>query len=107
MFFGDVKQLKPVFSFTYPFEKEVLKMFVSDESDRNIIQDYFSCAGDETVGVNDTVYKYRINNSMEVANNCTKFLLPYNPSKLKGDIWLKEHFRCRKAIVEIYLSDLP
>ncbi len=37
------------------------------------------------------------NNVMHIANNAApQIVLPYNPSKLRGDIWLKEHFGCGK-----------
>jgi len=102
MLFGDVKQLKPVFGYTNTFENNILKMFTNSEYKRKIILDYFSCAGDE-IGLEDDIelIAYRANNAMDVANNATKFFLPYSPSKLEGDIWLKEHFRCRDSIIQI------
>ena len=41
------------------------------------------------------------NNSMDIANSSVNYFLPYNKSKMEGDIWLKEHFRCQTPIVQI------
>lgn len=38
---------------------------------------------------------------MAIANSCYNYFLPYNNSKMDGDIWLKEHFRCQTPIVNI------
>jgi len=96
MFFGDILQLKPVFIYDETIEKSLLRRFFSDSKDINNISTYFSCA--DNIQNN---FIQRANNAMSVANNCSLFYLPYNFSKLEGDIWLKEHFRCRESIISI------
>lgn len=101
MFFGDVKQLKPVFPFDINFERKVLERFLNDQRSINEVVDSFSCASDPFTFDSAQKSPQRTNNAMSVANNATSFFLPYNQSKLEGDIWLKEHFRCAKSIVSI------
>lgn len=101
MFFGDVKQLKPVFPFDVNFERKVLERFINDQRSINEVVDSFSCASDEFSFNKTEKLLQRANNAMSIANNATTFFLPYNQSKLEGDIWLKEHFRCAESIVAI------
>jgi transcription initiation factor TFIIIB Brf1 subunit/transcription initiation factor TFIIB len=101
MLFGDVKQLKPVFAYTVDFEHRVLERFFDDQKERNAVVDYFSCADDVSSNQGEDDTPERSSNAMDIANQSALFFMPYNNSKLEGDIWLKEHFRCRKSIVEI------
>lgn len=101
MFFGDVKQLKPVFPFDINFERKVLERFINDQRSINEVVDSFSCASDVFSFNKAEKSLQRANNAMSIANNATTFFLPYNQSKLEGDIWLKEHFRCAESIVAI------
>ena len=101
MFFGDVKQLKPVFPFDVDFERKVLERFLNDQRSINETADSFSCASDVFTFGSAQKPLQRANNAMSVANNATTFFMPYNQSKLEGDIWLKEHFRCAESIVAI------
>lgn len=115
IFFGDTKQLKPVFNITHSIEQDLLRSFVNDKDYRETINRYFSCGdylGDSQYKAKNTDKKVRTganydkerfaNNAMDVANNAAPhIILPYNPSKLRGDIWLKEHFRCGKPIATI------
>ncbi|MGA9047154.1 AAA domain-containing protein [Sulfuricurvum sp.] len=101
MFFGDVKQLKPVFAFDVNFEHKVLGRYWSEEKQINEIVDNFSCAADIFTFNSKNSPPKRTNDAMSIANASTIFFLPYNPSKLEGDIWLKEHFRCALPIASI------
>jgi hypothetical protein len=96
MFFGDVKQLKPVYSFDKAFEEAVMKNYM-DETSVKYASHYFSCADMSNSDDGPEI----IADSMSIANNCCEFFLPYNKSKLEGDIWLKEHYRCSKSIIQI------
>jgi len=105
MFFGDTKQLKPVFSYKAQIEEGILRKFFSDERVIKLISEYFSCADKDSSDNNNKTSNdkkiKKVNNAMDVANNCVTFFLPYEPSLIEGDIWLKEHYRCRDAIVNI------
>lgn len=101
MFFGDVKQLKPVYPYTVDFEDKVLERFFESPKDRNIVMDYYSCADDSNIASGEIELAGRSSNAMDIANQSSLFFMPYDNSKLEGDIWLKEHFRCRKSIIEI------
>lgn len=115
IFFGDTKQLKPVFSITHTMEQDLLRAFIKDENVREKANRYFSCGdylGDRQYKAKEADKEVRngvsydnerfANNVMDVANNAAAhIILPYNPSKLRGDIWLKEHFRCGKPIADI------
>lgn len=101
MFFGDVKQLKPVFPYTVDFEYRVLERFFESQRDRNMVVDYFSCSDNSDLAQDGEGAIVRSSNAMSIANQSSIFFMPYNNSKLEGDIWLKEHFRCRKSIIEI------
>lgn len=115
IFFGDTKQLKPVFNITHSIEQDLLRSFVNDKDYRKTINRHFSCGdylGDSQYKAKNVDKKVRTganydkerlaNNAMDVANNAAPhIILPYNPSKLRGDIWLKEHFRCGKPIADI------
>lgn len=101
MFFGDVKQLKPVYPYTVDFEDRVLERFFESQSDRNIVMDYYSCADNSNMISTEIELAGRSSNAMDVANQSSLFFMPYNNSRLGGDIWLKDHFRCRKSIIEI------
>lgn len=115
IFFGDTKQLKPVFNITHTMEQDLLRAFIKDENAREKANRYFSCGdylGDRQYKAKEADKEVRngvnydnerfANNVMDVANNAAAhIILPYNPSKLRGDIWLKEHFRCGKPIADI------
>ncbi len=92
MLFGDVKQLKPVYSYSSNTEAKILPYFIKNDFHVNIINQYYSSADSQNC---------QANNAMTIANNSCQIVLPYNYSKLDGDIWLKEHFRCKKSIVAI------
>ncbi|MEY4505161.1 MAG: hypothetical protein RL154_1458, partial [Pseudomonadota bacterium] len=95
MLFGDTLQLKPVCSFTKTTERKLMSFFIKDTSDLKNAATYFSCASNPRH--EETIF----NNSMDIANNSTNFLIPYNNSALDGDIWLKEHYRCKDNIAKI------
>lgn len=97
MLFGDTKQLKPVFSYDSKIENRILEDFYSSKKDISIVSKYFSCASKIS---NEPIIK-KNNNSMDIANSSVTYFLPYNKSKMEGDIWLKEHFRCQTPIVQI------
>lgn len=97
MLFGDTKQLKPVFSYDSKVENRILEDFYSSKKDISIVSKYFSCASKIS---NEPIIK-KNNNSMDIANSSVNYFLPYNKSKMEGDIWLKEHFRCQTPIVQI------
>lgn len=97
MFFGDTKQLKPVFAYDSNIENRILEDFFSSEEEIKSVAKYFSCASKIK---NEPILK-KNNNSMDIANSSTSYFLPYNKSKMEGDIWLKEHFRCQTPIVQI------
>lgn len=115
VFFGDTKQLKPVFSITHTMEQDLLRSFIKNEDFREKANKYFSCGdylGDKQYKAEEADKEARTgagydkerlaNNVMDIANNAApQIVLPYNPSKLRGDIWLKEHFRCGKPIADI------
>ena len=115
IFFGDTKQLKPVFSITHTMEQDLLRSFIKNEDFREKANKYFSCGdylGDKQYKAEEADKEVRTgagydkerfaNNVMDIANNAApQIVLPYNPSKLRGDIWLKEHFRCGKPIADI------
>ncbi|WP_415580376.1 DEAD/DEAH box helicase [Helicobacter labetoulli] len=115
IFFGDTKQLKPVFNITHTMEQDLLRSFIKNEDFREKANKYFSCGdylGDKQYKAEEADKEVRIgagydkerfaNNVMDIANNATsQIVLLYNPSKLRGDIWLKEHFRCGKPIADI------
>lgn len=94
MLFGDAKQLKPIFNYSSETEYKLLNPYISNIDDKKVVNEYFSCASDEKFI--DTA-----NSAIHVANNCCQIILPYNASKLTGDIWLKEHYRCKDPIIEI------
>jgi len=96
MLFGDVLQLKPVLPFDFNVEKEMLKMFFDKDDEISNVGEYFSCASKPK-----EITKPISNNAMAIANNASMIFLPYNDSKLEGDIWLKEHFRCKDEIIAI------
>lgn len=98
MLFGDTQQLKPVFSYTSRTEKNILNNFFDNNEEILIVEEYFSCADKDA---NCLKQFQKNNNAMDVANSSCSYLLPYNASKMKGDIWLKEHFRCQTSIVNI------
>lgn len=97
MLFGDTKQLKPVFSYDSKIENKILEDFFSSKKDISDVSKYFSCASKMS---NEPIIK-KNNNSMDIANSSVNYFLPYNKSKMEGDIWLKEHFRCQTPIVQI------
>lgn len=97
MLFGDTKQLKPVFSYDSKIENRILEDFFSSKKDISVVSKYFSCASKMS---NEPIIK-KNNNSMDIANSSVNYFLPYNKSKMEGDIWLKEHFRCQTPIVQI------
>ncbi|MBX9866024.1 MAG: hypothetical protein K2Y14_03855 [Burkholderiales bacterium] len=92
MLFGDVKQLKPIYSFSSDTELKILPLFIKDAFHVNAVNQYYSCADS---------HENKGNNAMSIANNSCQIVLPYNFSKLDGDIWLKEHFRCKDNVVAI------
>lgn len=95
MLFGDVKQLKPVFNYNVNTETKLLANYTKSAEEQKYITDYFSCASRDSIVIEPS------NTAIHVANNCTHIILPYNTSELDGDIWLKEHFRCKDAIIGI------
>lgn len=95
MLFGDVKQLKPVFNYNVNTETKLLTNYIKNYEGQKYITDYFSCASSDNIIIEPS------NTAIHIANNCTHIILPYNTSKLDGDIWLKEHFRCKDAIIGI------
>ena len=97
IFFGDNEQLKPVFSYDSNIENRILEDFLSSKKDIESVCDYFSCASKIK---NEPIIR-KNNNAMSVANASCNYFLPYNKSKMQGDIWLKEHFRCQTPIVSI------
>jgi hypothetical protein len=88
MLFGDEKQLKPVYPYDSSTELGILRTINNKDSIVNYINNSFSCSSGENTS----------NNGISIANNATKFYFPYDYSKLEGDIWLKEHFRCLSNI---------
>lgn len=94
MLFGDAKQLKPVFNYSSQVELKLLTPYISSLENRKVVNEYFSCGTDSQIPI-------YANNAILVGNNCCQIILPYNASKLEGDIWLKEHYRCKDPIIEI------
>lgn len=115
IFFGDTKQLKPIFAFTKTLERKWLRSFVgSNKSYIQTINNYFSCGdfindsqSDSQQNINakikgaDYDQQRFANNIMDIANNAVSIDPQHNRSSLRGDIWLKEHFRCGKKIANI------
>ena len=97
MLFGDEKQLKPVLPYSSKIENRILQDFMKEEEQIEKTSIYFSCATKEK----DEIVIQKNNNAMAIANSCCNYFLPYNNSKMEGDIWLKEHFRCQIPIVNI------
>jgi hypothetical protein len=97
MLFGDEKQLKPVLPYSSKIENRILRDFMLKQEDIEKTSNYFSCATKEK----DEIVIQKNNNAMAIANGCCNYFLPYNNSKMEGDIWLKEHFRCQTPIVNI------
>jgi superfamily I DNA and/or RNA helicase len=71
-------------------------MFFDKNDEISSAGEYFSCASKSK-----EISKQIANNAMLIANNASMIFLPYNDSKLDGDIWLKEHFRCKDEIIAI------
>lgn len=94
MLFGDARQLKPVFNYKAPIELNLISQYIEDNDSKKIANEYFSCASHDKDSRN-------ANNAILIGNNCCQIILPYNSSKLEGDIWLKEHFRCKDPIIAI------
>jgi hypothetical protein len=97
MFFGDVKQLKPVFAYDSKNENRILKDFFKTKEDIEYIARFFSCAAK----TKEEFSLKKNNNAMFLGNACCNYFLPYNKSRMEGDIWLKEHFRCQSPIIDI------
>lgn len=97
MFFGDTKQLKPVFSYDTKIENRILKDFFEEKSAIDYVARFFSCASK----TKNELFLKKNNNAMHIGNSCCSYFLPYNESKMEGDIWLKEHFRCQTPIINI------
>jgi len=97
MLFGDTQQLKPVFAYDSKIENRILKDIFHNKYDIQFIANNFSCAA----RMKDEAIIKKNNNAMDIANSCCNYLLPYNKSKMQGDIWLKEHFRCQTPIINI------
>ena len=97
MLFGDEKQLKPVLPYSSKIENRILRDFMKEHEEIEKTSNYFSCATKEK----DEIVIQKNNNAMAIANSCCNYFLPYNNSKMEGDIWLKEHFRCQTPIVNI------
>ncbi|MGJ0371724.1 AAA domain-containing protein [Aliarcobacter cryaerophilus] len=95
--FGDEKQLKPVLPYNSKIESRILRDFMIKQGDIEKTSNYFSCASKEK----DEIVIQKNNNAMAISNSCCNYFLPYNNSKMEGDIWLKEHFRCQTPIVNI------
>ena len=97
MLFGDKEQLKPVLSYDSRVENRILEDFFVEQDDIDVIASHFSCA----TKLKDEPIITKNNSAMDVANSSVNYFLPYNKSKMDGDIWLKEHFRCRTPIINI------
>ncbi|WP_104761796.1 DEAD/DEAH box helicase [Helicobacter cetorum] len=84
--FGDCLQLKPVLLYGENSEDTLANSIVGNSK----IIKHFSCANDR-----------EFNNATAIANRCSKHIFPYEHHKMQGDIWLKEHFRCNKWIMNV------
>jgi superfamily I DNA and/or RNA helicase len=86
--FGDEKQIEPV----YPFKNHKLTC-------NNVLIDIYGKDAEEK----DTMHNRMSvisRTSMSLANDASYFKNPYIQNNLPGDIWLREHFRCRKSIID-------
>ena len=80
--FGDAQQLEPIYPYGRKTEQLLLNNFTHDV---NIV---------DTHGVSTC-------SAIDIANRSGLIHFPDSQSRLNGDIWLMDHYRCREAIISI------
>ncbi len=85
--FGDELQIEPI----YPFSENpiiyqyLLNRYFRKDEDRKKVQD---------------LYSIESSNAMKIANSAVTIHNPMYKIDLPGDVWLLDHFRCRRSIIE-------
>lgn len=86
--FGDEKQIPPVYPFDeYKFlcNSTLVNIYAKNEEEKDKLYNAYSVISQ---------------NAMSLANVATYIKNPFIYNPLFGDLWLKEHFRCKTPIIE-------